>query len=201
MRAHPHSTYVRAGPRAWALMREAYLSGLSAPTVAARFGVSEAALRKRARREGWTKTAAAGTRPLTVGPPLPHHRDPAGGEDRVVAAYAIPRTIHPERLARESLARAAAALRAGEGLEAMRLARAAQMIAHLDDTLWRGDEDEPIDDDGREALLRDYVRAIAVGIALRLARGEPMPEEYADLVPDYAAALAGDAQSDGPARG
>ena len=40
----------------------AYLSGLSAPTVAARFGVSVSALRKRARREGWTKQQYAAAR-------------------------------------------------------------------------------------------------------------------------------------------
>jgi uncharacterized protein YjcR len=57
MRAHPATTYVRAGPQTWGRIREAYLSGLSAPTVAARFGVSVAAIRKRAAREGWTKAA------------------------------------------------------------------------------------------------------------------------------------------------
>ncbi len=57
MRAHPATTYVRASPETWGRIREAYLSGLSAPTVAARFGVSVAAIRKRAAREGWTKAA------------------------------------------------------------------------------------------------------------------------------------------------
>lgn len=48
----PRTRYVHASPQTWSLIRGAYLSGLSAPTVAARFGVSETAIRKRARREG-----------------------------------------------------------------------------------------------------------------------------------------------------
>lgn len=51
----PSSVYRTVSPETWRLIRGAYLSGLSAPTVAARFGVSEGAIRKRARREGWTK--------------------------------------------------------------------------------------------------------------------------------------------------
>src|SRR5690606_39366093 len=69
----PNTRYVSASPETWSLIRGAYLSGLSAPTVAARFGVSETAIRKRAGREGWTKRAfAAGATPW-MGPA----RDPA----------------------------------------------------------------------------------------------------------------------------
>lgn len=59
MKPKPKSTYVTASPQTWELIRAAYLSGLSAPTVAARFGVSVTALRTRAMREGWTKAAFA----------------------------------------------------------------------------------------------------------------------------------------------
>ena len=52
MKPKPKSTYVTASPQTWELIRAAYLSGLSGPTVAARFGVSVTALRKRAMREG-----------------------------------------------------------------------------------------------------------------------------------------------------
>ena len=60
MRAKPTSTYHKASPRTWELIRAAYLSGLSAPALAARFGVSVGAIRKRAGRDGWTKAAYAG---------------------------------------------------------------------------------------------------------------------------------------------
>ena len=72
MRPHATTTYVRAGPRAWALIRDAYLSGLSAPTVAARFGISVCAVRKRARREGWTKAAASANGPILRTKPRTH---------------------------------------------------------------------------------------------------------------------------------
>ena len=39
MPPHPRTRYVTASPATWILIRGAYLSGLSAPTVAARFGV------------------------------------------------------------------------------------------------------------------------------------------------------------------
>ena len=61
MQPHPRTTYVTASPATWSLIRGAYLSGLSAPTVAVRFGVSVSAIRKRARREGWTKAVFAAT--------------------------------------------------------------------------------------------------------------------------------------------
>ena len=77
----PHTRYVTASPETWSLIRGAYLSGLSAPTVAARFGVSETALRRRARREGWTKRdfAARST-------PWPLGRTPPSGPTGVLAA-------------------------------------------------------------------------------------------------------------------
>lgn len=47
--------YRTASPETWSLIRGAYLSGLSAPTVGARFGAASGAIRKPAKREGWTK--------------------------------------------------------------------------------------------------------------------------------------------------
>ena len=205
MHARPSTPYTRAGPRVWALIREAYLAGLSAPTLAARFGVSIGAIRKRAGREGWTKAAAARAAPFpgAPGPTRPRVNSPPGaplpgapGETEVVRACAIPTVIQPQTLARGALARAAAALRDGEGLAALRLARAAEAIARLDDRLDLDFDDTPIDDDGREAMLRTYVRSIAVGLAVSLARGEPLPEGYADLAPDFAAAVADEGEDD-----
>lgn len=43
------------GPETWALIRHDYLAGGSARLIAERYGVSESALRTRARNEGWRK--------------------------------------------------------------------------------------------------------------------------------------------------
>jgi uncharacterized protein YjcR len=45
------------GPETWAAAREAYLAGAPAREVSQRFGVTVAALRKRAENEGWTRAA------------------------------------------------------------------------------------------------------------------------------------------------
>lgn len=73
MKAKPTTTYVTACPATWELIRAAYLAGQSAPTAAARFGVSVGALRKRAQREGWTKRAfvSGGGRFVPVSPAQP----------------------------------------------------------------------------------------------------------------------------------
>ena len=64
MKALPKTRYVTVAAETWGLIRGAYLSGLSAPTVAARFGVSVTALRKHAAKEGWTKRAFAARQAL-----------------------------------------------------------------------------------------------------------------------------------------
>ena len=202
MRAHPATTYVRAGPQTWGRIREAYLSGLSAPTVAARFGVSVAAIRKRAAREGWTKAAMGDS-------PSPSWRGPApravgeaafpdplvAAEQPVVEAFRIPLALHPRTLARQSLARAAHALREGRALDAQRMAHAAEAVLRVEARVdWWPEDGEEIDDDGREALLVQFVRSIAVDVAVKLARGQPLPAAYADLAAEYRDAMAGGAQ-------
>ena len=203
MRAHPATTYVRAGPQTWGRIREAYLSGLSAPTVAARFGVSVAAIRKRAAREGWTKAAmgdasrAPSWRGTAPGPgaeaALPDRL--AAAEQPVVEAFRIPLALNPRTLARQSLARAAHALREGRALHAQRMAHAAEAVLRVEARVdWWPEDGEEIDDDGREALLVQFVRSIAVDVAVKLARGQPLPAAYADLAAEYADAMAGNGQ-------
>jgi hypothetical protein len=43
------------GPNTWAVIRDRYLAGASAPHLAELYGLSESGIRKRARREGWRK--------------------------------------------------------------------------------------------------------------------------------------------------
>lgn len=194
----PTTTYVTASPETWSLIRGAYLSGLSAPTVAARFGISVTALRKRARREGWTKAAfAASATPWAVGRG-PAARagagaaeDPAARADEaaVVALWRAPLAIRAPDLARKALAGAAQALKAGQGLNAVRLARAASEIARLDGLLDWADEDVAVADeerDGRDAQMRMFIREQALDLAERLVDGRDLPAVYVDLKAELA---------------
>ena len=81
MKALPKTRYVTVAAETWGLIRGAYLSGLSAPTVAARFGVSVTALRKHAAKEGWTKRAFAARQALerSAPPSGPAPAAPADG--------------------------------------------------------------------------------------------------------------------------
>lgn len=74
-RGLPRTRYVTASPETWSLIRGAYLSGMSAPAVAARFGVSETSIRRRAGREGWTKAAFAAAPRTPLATPTRSLRD------------------------------------------------------------------------------------------------------------------------------
>lgn len=197
----PETRYVTVSPDTWSLIRGAYLSGLSARTVAGRFGVSEGALRKRAAREGWTKRAfAARATPWPGAPERPRTADGAGSaasaspsaakageadapltEDDIVAAWTAPIQIRPGDLARRTLAAAAEAVRGGRGLTALRLARAASEIARLD-ALFEWVELDPAEAEERSAqgqlMARRFLRERALNLAHDLALGRPLPPEY-----------------------
>lgn len=192
MRALPKTRYVTVAAETWGLIRGAYLSGLSAPTVAARFGVSVTALRKHAAKEGWTKRAfaarQAAERSAAPAAPVPAaSAAPADGppdEAAVLAAWRAPLHIRPEDLARRALANAAHALKAGEGLNAIRLARAATEIARLNGVLEWAEED-PAEADERfeagQAMMRMFLRERALTLAQNLIAGRDLPPEYEDL--------------------
>jgi len=61
------------GPETWARVREAYSAGESEPSVARRFDVGLASLRKKAMREGWTRNRIA----AVMDAQLPPRREPA----------------------------------------------------------------------------------------------------------------------------
>ena len=189
MKALPKTRYVTVAAETWGLIRGAYLSGLSAPTVAARFGVSVTALRKHAAKEGWTKRAfAARQASVRSAPPAgPAPAAPADGppdEAAVLAAWRAPLHIRPDDLARRALAGAAHALKTGEGLNAVRLARAATEIARLNDVLQWAEED-PAESDERfeagQAMMRMFLRERALTLAQDLMAGRDLPPEYEDL--------------------
>ena len=196
MKAHPTSSYVTASRRTWEMIRAAYLSGLSAPTVAARFGVSVAGLRKRAQREGWTKRAQADWRGgVQVGPPSPWP-DPApapatpppaptSGTDDLpfehAGLYAVavpPASLDAGAVARKALSLAMTALTRGRSADALRLARAAGLIAKLDEVVpqqWEVDDADEVQ--SRHSALQDLAFNIAgeLAEALMAGKGEILP--------------------------
>jgi len=58
-------------PEVWTQVRQDYLSGLDAKTTAARHGVTEAALRARATKEGWSRHPRTDTPPPAPQPLSP----------------------------------------------------------------------------------------------------------------------------------
>lgn len=180
MKAHPTSTYALAAPATWALVRAAYLSGLSGPTVAARFGVSLSALRKRAQREGWTKTAYALTREGAAEPqasaPPPEPLPPK-------AEAGLPQlTLHPLSVARQALEGAARALAEGRPGEALAGVRAAEGIVRLGELVPDVGEIESAEAaQARQAILREAVFEMAADLAGKLARGEAVAAPYAAM--------------------
>ncbi len=200
----PRTRYVSASPQTWSLIRGAYLSGLSAPTVAARFGVSVTALRKRARREGWTKrlfaaratpwnACAANPNPAPLSSRPDPGRDPGGEPGRdpdaplteaeVMAWWNQPVRFHPTDVARKALAGAVDAIKTGQGLNAVRLARAADAVARLDAMLEYAEEDPAraeSESQARSDMMRQFIRQQAVRLAEDLAAGRPLPPHYAE---------------------
>lgn len=174
------------------LIRAAYLSGLSAPALAARFGVSVGAVRKRAGREGWTKRAYAqavdpnGPPPAAPAaaptPAAPGSAPPADAWGRLNAVLP-PHRVSPTGLARRALGDAARALRDGRLDDARRLVSTCQAVVRLEQTIDLQDDwsDDPFEDDARQSLLRTAVFEMAIDLQEKLAAGRPLPEAYATL--------------------
>ena len=137
------------GPEVWRRVREAYVAGESGPSLARRFDVGLANLRKKASREDWTRSAAA----AEIDRGLPE----------IVAAEAATGAEEPvDRRAALSacLDHAAAAMAAGEGQRALAGLKAAlaftELTRRLDDPGYQ-DPTEP----GRQAALA-FLRAEAL---------------------------------------
>lgn len=207
---------LRLGPQTWARIREQYLSGLSAATVAARFGTSEGSIRRRAGQEGWTRAAqAAGEAPPVFASGRPSSADaappPEPGELTITGLLdrLYPADSKPLSVTRAALRGARAALRRGDGLEAHRLARAAEAYRRLEDwcernmnredrDLLHAQEDEDLAADGRIEVMRVFIAQTAVSLARDLAAGNPLPGIYQEalkLLDSDAQALAKSARS------
>ena len=70
----------RLNPEAWACAREDFISGVSAPVLAERYGVTERSVRRRAAIEGWRR---ADFMPSRLGPPPPWMRGPLTKDNEI----------------------------------------------------------------------------------------------------------------------
>lgn len=113
------------GPEIWARVRQAYLAGEPAPSVARRFDVGLDNLRRRATHEGWTRREAARRCDLPPGPVADGGALPEEGAEYPVATRdAVKRAAE----------RAAWLIAEGRGAEAMALIRAAEALSNLVDS-------------------------------------------------------------------
>ena len=120
------------GPETWDRVRQAYVAGESAPSVARRFDVGLSNLRRRAMAEGWTRKVIAGRLDLK---PIRGGADERGvGLGALVEAGDLPEADAHAALA-EAVRRAAGLLSQGRTAEATALLRAA---AALEKLRWAG---------------------------------------------------------------
>lgn len=125
------------GPETWRQVREAFIAGESGPSVARRFDVGLANLRRRAREEGWTRAAIAATldlKPIRNGADAPR---PAIGLLTDADTQRALRAIHPRDAMGLAVRRASALLAAGQASEAAALLRAAEALERMS---WAGIE-------------------------------------------------------------
>jgi hypothetical protein len=104
--------------RAWTLIRERYLAGQSAPRLAEVFDTTEAAIRARAGREGWTKRAMAEAMPV----------EPADAGLSEVIAGQLDGGLTPREAARLALGEAVKLIRGGKMGLAGEAARVADVM-------------------------------------------------------------------------
>ncbi|KQY84748.1 hypothetical protein [Brevundimonas sp. Root1423] len=119
------------GPETWAQVRKAYVAGESAPSVARRFDVGLANLRRRAMAEGWTRKRIAerlDLRPLRGGAD-----DPPPALMALAELEAMPEAprIDPYTALRKAVRRAAWLVSQGQAAEATALLRAAEVLDRL----------------------------------------------------------------------
>ncbi|WP_395649696.1 hypothetical protein [Brevundimonas sp.] len=119
------------GPETWAMVRQAYIAGESAPSLVRRFDAGYANLRWRARIEGWTRKQIAETLDLK---PLR-----GGADDPRPALMALadldglpePPTVAPREAVARAVRRAAWLVSEGKANEASLLLRAAEALNKL----------------------------------------------------------------------
>lgn len=114
------------GPEVWAVVREAYLAGESCAALADRFGMSQAAIRRRIWLEGWTKRSVVAARDAALLADVAAQAVRAADVEAQVASEA---PMEPLTAARAALDEAVKLIRMGRMSEAAGAARAADVVA------------------------------------------------------------------------
>ncbi len=109
------------GPEVWARVRVAYEAGETGPSVARRFDVGLANLRKKARLQGWTRNDIARR--------LDRELEPLHDAAPVPATQGPP--VDPQAAVETAMQRASTLLAEGRGGEAQALVRSAEALARL----------------------------------------------------------------------
>lgn len=177
------------GPETWVRVKAAYIAGESATSVARRFDVGVANLRKKASREGWTRSAVAAGLDREL-PPRPLEAEQArssghAADDRPEPASAgheahrCPTALLPHIGVRENvheaLRLAAQRIAEGRAQEGEALVRAARALA--ESTGSRLPELDDLDQsyvEGLEGMVR-ALEHLAWQMAVRLHQPEPDP--------------------------
>lgn len=155
----PRRNYKIRSARTWTLIRERYLAGESAPRLAEVFDVTEAAIRARAGRQGWTKRAMAEAMPV----------EPADAGLADVIAGQLDGDLTPREAARLALNEAVKLLRGGKMALAGEAARVADVMGRAAMRLGEAAEAEAEEPD--EAAF-EAVRRKVLGMA---ADAAPLP--------------------------
>ena len=154
----PRRNYKIRSERTWTLIRERYLAGESAPRLAEVFDVTEAAIRARAGRQGWTKRAMAEATSVA----------PADAGLADVIAGQLDGDLTPREAARLALGEAVKLIRSGRMGLAGEAARVADVMGRAAARL--GDEAAAEPEEPDEAAF-EAVRRKVLGIP------PPMGEE------------------------
>ena len=154
----PRRNYKIRCRRTWTLIRERYLAGESAPRLAAVFDVTEAAIRARAGRQGWTKRALA-----EAMAPVPANVGPAE-----VIAGPLDGDLKPREAARLALNEAVTLLRGGRMGLAGEAARVADVMGRAAARLG----EEPAEAEEPDEAAFEAVRRKVLGMA---ADKTPLP--------------------------
>ena len=137
-------------PTVWARVREAYLAGEPAASVARRFDVGYGNLRHRAYAEGWTRKAVMAREETEEADEM--RRIEGTADDDPIDDLPF---VDPETARQSAIDRAGALLAAGRGAEATVLLKAAEAFTRLTDGGTSGPrEGEGIDAFDYEALQR-----------------------------------------------
>ena len=170
------------GPEVWKRVRAAYEAGESGASVARRFDVGLANLRKKSQREGWSRKDVASRldrelEPARTGP------TPGPTLEPTPADIAPAPPVDPRKAVEEAMQRAGGLLVQGRGEEAQVLVRSAEALARLADRAEpakaaQGDDEALSEDDLAQLIAqRD---ADIIGEATRLAHAmlmdQPMGE-------------------------